>query len=111
MAVPKRRHSSTRGKKRRTALEAEAPHAAGLQPLQQPQAAASRVRELRLLRRRRDRSAARKLGRPKRSAWPDIPRIGIDAMGGDLGPSAVAEGTVLACREMPGQFRVTLVGR
>jgi glycerol-3-phosphate acyltransferase PlsX len=41
---------------------------------------------------------------------PEIPRIGIDAMGGDLGPAAVAEGTVLACREMPGQFRVTLVG-
>ncbi len=41
---------------------------------------------------------------------PEAPRIGIDAMGGDHGPSAVAEGTVLACREMPGQFRVTLVG-
>ncbi|MBI1799245.1 MAG: phosphate acyltransferase PlsX [Candidatus Eisenbacteria bacterium] len=39
-----------------------------------------------------------------------VPRIGIDAMGGDHGPSAVAEGTVLACREMPGQIYVTLVG-
>lgn len=39
-----------------------------------------------------------------------IPRIGIDAMGGDLGPSAVATGTVLAFREMPGRFTVTLVG-
>ena len=39
-----------------------------------------------------------------------IPRIGIDAMGGDLGPSAVAAGTVLAFREMPGRFSVTLVG-
>ena len=33
-----------------------------------------------------------------------IPRIGIDAMGGDFGPSEVAEGTVLALREMPGRF-------
>ena len=39
-----------------------------------------------------------------------IPRIGIDAMGGDLGPSVVAAGTVLAFREMPGRFSVTLVG-
>src|SRR5439155_26764005 len=47
-------------------------------------------------------------------AGPDsmasIPRIGIDAMGGDFGPSEVAEGTVLALREMPGRFEVTLVG-
>jgi len=39
-----------------------------------------------------------------------VPRIGIDAMGGDFGPSAVAEGTVLALRELPGRLRVTLVG-
>jgi glycerol-3-phosphate acyltransferase PlsX len=39
-----------------------------------------------------------------------IPRIGIDAMGGDLGPAAVAAGTALALREMPGRFSVTLVG-
>ena len=39
-----------------------------------------------------------------------VPHIGIDAMGGDHGPQAVAEGLVLAQREMPGLFRVTLVG-
>ena len=39
-----------------------------------------------------------------------IPRIGIDAMGGDFGSRAVAEGTALALREMPGRFKVTLVG-
>ncbi len=39
-----------------------------------------------------------------------IPRIGIDAMGGHLGPGVVAAGTVLAFREMPGRFTVTLVG-
>jgi glycerol-3-phosphate acyltransferase PlsX len=39
-----------------------------------------------------------------------VPRIGIDAMGGDHGLSAVVEGAVLACRELPGRFRVTLVG-
>ena len=39
-----------------------------------------------------------------------IPRIGLDAMGGDFGPAVVAEGTVLAFREMPGQFEITLVG-
>jgi glycerol-3-phosphate acyltransferase PlsX len=39
-----------------------------------------------------------------------VPNIGIDAMGGDHGPSEVAAGPVLAFREMPGRFRVTLVG-
>jgi phosphate acyltransferase len=39
-----------------------------------------------------------------------IPRIGIDAMGGDHGPNAVVAGTALALREMPGRFSVTLVG-
>jgi glycerol-3-phosphate acyltransferase PlsX len=39
-----------------------------------------------------------------------VPHIGIDAMGGDYGPSAVAEGTALAFRQMPGRFRITLVG-
>ena len=39
-----------------------------------------------------------------------VPRIGIDAMGGDFGPSVVAEGIALAFREMPGQFSITLVG-
>ncbi len=31
-------------------------------------------------------------------------------MGGDFGPSEVADGTALAFREMPGRFHVTLVG-
>jgi glycerol-3-phosphate acyltransferase PlsX len=39
-----------------------------------------------------------------------IPRIGIDAMGGDFGPLAVAEGSALALRERPGRFHLTLVG-
>jgi phosphate acyltransferase len=39
-----------------------------------------------------------------------VPHIGIDAMGGDHGPGAVADGLVLAQRAMPGRFRVTLVG-
>jgi glycerol-3-phosphate acyltransferase PlsX len=39
-----------------------------------------------------------------------IPRIGIDAMGGDFGPQPVAEGAALALREWPGRFRLTLVG-
>ena len=39
-----------------------------------------------------------------------VPHIGIDAMGGDFGPAAVVEGIALAQREMPGRFRVTLVG-
>jgi glycerol-3-phosphate acyltransferase PlsX len=41
---------------------------------------------------------------------PSIPQIGIDAMGGDYGPSVVVEGVALAAREMPGRFQVTLVG-
>jgi glycerol-3-phosphate acyltransferase PlsX len=39
-----------------------------------------------------------------------IPRIGIDAMGGDHGPSVVAEGVALALREMGDRVRVTMVG-
>ncbi len=39
-----------------------------------------------------------------------LPRIGVDAMGGDHGPAVVVEGLVRACREMPGRFRATLVG-
>lgn len=39
-----------------------------------------------------------------------VPHIGIDAMGGDFGPSAVVEGVALAAREMPDRFRITLVG-
>ena len=39
-----------------------------------------------------------------------VPHIGIDAMGGDHGSQAVVNGVVLAQREMPGRFRVTLVG-
>jgi glycerol-3-phosphate acyltransferase PlsX len=39
-----------------------------------------------------------------------VPRIGIDAMGGDHGPSAVAEGVALALREMGERVRITLVG-
>ena len=39
-----------------------------------------------------------------------IPRIGLDAMGGDFGPDPVAEGAALALREWPGRFQLTLVG-
>ncbi len=39
-----------------------------------------------------------------------VPRIGIDAMGGDHGPGVVAEGVAQAFREMPGRFEITLVG-
>jgi glycerol-3-phosphate acyltransferase PlsX len=39
-----------------------------------------------------------------------IPRIGIDAMGGDHGPEVVAQGVCLALRETPGRFSVTLIG-
>jgi glycerol-3-phosphate acyltransferase PlsX len=39
-----------------------------------------------------------------------IPRIGIDAMGGDFGPHTVTEGAVQALKEMPGRLHITLVG-
>ena len=39
-----------------------------------------------------------------------VPRIGIDAMGGDHGATVVVEGVALAFRELPGRFAVTLVG-
>src|SRR5690242_16338772 len=45
-----------------------------------------------------------------RHSMIQVPRIGIDAMGGDFGPQPVAEGAALALREWPGRFRLTLVG-
>jgi len=39
-----------------------------------------------------------------------VPRIGLDAMGGDHGAAVVAEGTVLALREEPNRARIVLVG-
>jgi phosphate acyltransferase len=36
--------------------------------------------------------------------------IGVDAMGGDFGPSVVVPGTVMALKEFPGRFRVVLLG-
>jgi glycerol-3-phosphate acyltransferase PlsX len=39
-----------------------------------------------------------------------IPVIGVDAMGGDFGPSVVVPGTVMALAEFPGRFRVVLLG-
>lgn len=39
-----------------------------------------------------------------------IPRIGIDAMGGDFGPQPVAEGVARALRDGAGRFQLTLVG-
>jgi glycerol-3-phosphate acyltransferase PlsX len=39
-----------------------------------------------------------------------VPRIGIDAMGGDYGPSVIVDGTVAALREMPGRFEIVLIG-
>ena len=39
-----------------------------------------------------------------------VPRIGIDAMGGDHGAAVVVEGVAMASQELPGRFAVTLVG-
>ncbi len=39
-----------------------------------------------------------------------LPVIGVDAMGGDFGPSVVVPGTVMALEEFPGRFRVVLLG-
>jgi glycerol-3-phosphate acyltransferase PlsX len=39
-----------------------------------------------------------------------VPRIGIDAMGGDHGPAVIVDGAVSAIRDMPGRFQVVLIG-
>ena len=39
-----------------------------------------------------------------------VPRIGIDAMGGDHGPGVIVEGVAMAFRELPDRFSVTLIG-
>ena len=47
---------------------------------------------------------------PATSAAGAIPTIGVDAMGGDFGPSVTVPGVVMALREFPGRFRVVLLG-
>jgi glycerol-3-phosphate acyltransferase PlsX len=47
---------------------------------------------------------------PGTSTPGPIPTIGIDAMGGDFGPSVVVPGVVMALREFPGRFRIVLLG-
>jgi glycerol-3-phosphate acyltransferase PlsX len=39
-----------------------------------------------------------------------VPVIGVDAMGGDFGPSVVVRGSVQAVTDFPGRFRVVLLG-
>src|SRR4029077_13146141 len=39
-----------------------------------------------------------------------LPLIGVDAMGGDFGPSVVVPGALEALKEFPGRFRVVLLG-
>jgi glycerol-3-phosphate acyltransferase PlsX len=47
---------------------------------------------------------------PGTSSSGRLPVIGVDAMGGDFGPSVVVPGTVMALTEFPGRFRVVLLG-
>ena len=47
---------------------------------------------------------------PATSAAGTVPTIGVDAMGGDFGPSVVVPGVVMALREFPGRFRIVLLG-
>jgi glycerol-3-phosphate acyltransferase PlsX len=47
---------------------------------------------------------------PGTSAAGRIPTIGVDAMGGDFGPSVIVPGVALALREFPGRFRIVLLG-
>ena len=39
-----------------------------------------------------------------------VPVIGVDAMGGDFGPSVVVRGTAQAVADFPGRFRAVLLG-
>ena len=47
---------------------------------------------------------------PGTRSLDSLPLIGVDAMGGDFGPSVVVPGTVMALREFAGRFRVVLLG-
>jgi len=37
-------------------------------------------------------------------------RIGIDAMGGDFAPQATVEGVILACKNLPKDITIVLIG-
>src|SRR5258706_2438774 len=39
-----------------------------------------------------------------------LPRIGVDAMGGDHAPGVIVEGALAALTEHAGEFRITLIG-
>ena len=47
---------------------------------------------------------------PGTRSLDSLPLIGVDAMGGDFGPSVVVPGTVMALKEFAGRFRVVLLG-
>ena len=90
MPLPKRRHSKTRGRKRRTHYKMAAPDALALPAVPGGQAPASRLPPLRLLQ-----GARSHLGRGRVVARDGSPRpmkIAVDAMGGDFGPAVVVEG-------------------
>src|SRR5918996_1221868 len=82
------------------ALQSDAAHAPALPAVRQPEAATSRVPQLRVLQ-----------GRAGRDGRGRVIRIALDAMGGDNAPRVEVEGVAMALRELPGDFRIQLVGR
>ena len=68
MPLPKRRHSSTRGRKRRTHYKLDGAHAVDLPPVPRAQGSPPRLPPLRVLQGARSRLDRRRLG-----AAPDAP--------------------------------------
>ena len=95
MPLPKRRHSRTRGRKRRTHYKMVAPTRSVCPQCREVKLPAPDLPALRLL------QGARGPDRRGRvaAASPLPMKIALDAMGGDFGPAVVVEGAVVAARE------------
>src|SRR5881628_3261182 len=97
MPLPKRRHSKTRGRKRRTHYKLAARRA----PSARSAARSScRTGSAPI-------AATTRAGRSSPSKGPSL-KVAVDAMGGDHGPAVVVEGAVAAVREFGAS--VILVG-
>src|SRR2546430_15615991 len=97
MPLPKRRHSKTRGRKRRTHYKLAAP----------PRALCPQCRGSSCRTGSAPIAATTRAGRSSPSKGPSL-KVAVDAMGGDHGPAVVVEGAVAAVREFGAS--VILVG-
>ena len=93
MAVPKRKTSKARRDQRRAQHKIEAPRVNACPQCGSPKRAAPRLPDLRHVQGARDRAP------PHPGTVESVPRIAVDALGGDRGPGEVVAGAVEAAAD------------